>query len=197
MTAERRRMSRSRILSGANEILDNGVYGDLTVDALARALHMSKSTLYKYFPSKEDVIVALIDGACAETEEALEAYDVKAGTAAQALAKLVAIQAEHADRLPRAAVLQQTRLPGGCQDRIEVTHALIAAAYREVMERGASTGEFKYPSPVLAATAFMAAAEECMKTASRNEFNGTRGQAIHALLGLFTPGITKGTLAKV
>ena len=136
MTAERRRMSRARILSGANDILDAGVYGDLTVDALARALHMSKSTLYKYFPSKEDVIVCLIDAACAAAESEQDQLDLSAGSAKAALERLVEVQARHADRIPRAAVLQHTRLPAACQDRIEVTNARLAAAFRDVLIRG-------------------------------------------------------------
>jgi AcrR family transcriptional regulator len=197
MTADRRRMSRSRILSGATEILDEGVYGDLTVDALARALHMSKSTLYKYFPSKEDVIICLVDTACTTTEREIDQLDLNAGTARQALNRLVEVQAQHADRLPRATVLQHTRLPAGCQDRIEVTNARIASAFRDVMARGAQTGEFRFSSPVLAATAFMASAQECMKTAARGEFAGTRGDSVRALLDLFVPGLTQGELAGV
>lgn len=197
MTAERRRMSRARILSGANDILDAGVYGDLTVDALARALHMSKSTLYKYFPSKEDVIVCLIDAACAAAESEQDQLDLSAGSAKAALERLVEVQARHADRIPRAAVLQHTRLPAACQDRIEVTNARLAAAFRDVLIRGTENGEFAFSNAVLAATAFMAASQESMKAAARGEFAGSRSDSVRTLLDLFTPGLMQGELAAV
>ncbi len=189
MTAERRKMSRSRILTGAHDILDAGVYGDLTVDALARALHMSKSTLYKYFASKEDVIVALIDHACNATEVALDEVDLQGADARNVLEQLVTVLAGHAERLPRAAILQHTRLPSPCQDRIEVTRATLNRAFRMVMDRGASTGEFGFGDAGLASTTFMAASHAAMKAAARGEFTGTRGEAVHRVLDLLLPGV--------
>lgn len=195
MTAERRKMSRSRILSGAREILDSGVYGDLTVDALARSLHMSKSTLYKYFASKEDVIVALIDIACSDSESALSQVDIQNGSARNALESLVQVLAEHADRVPRAAVLQHSRLPSNCQDRIEMTRANLGRAFRAVMDRGASNGEFQFTDGALAATTFMAASHAAMTAAARGEFSGTRGDGVRRVHDLLLPGMVGQPLA--
>lgn len=194
MSAERRKMSRSRILTGANDILDSGVYGDLTVDALARSLHMSKSTLYKYFASKEDVIVALIDMACVASEDALAGVSLD-GEPRATLDALVEVLALHADRVPRAAVLQHTRLPNACQDRIEMTRATIGRAFRQVMERGVSDGTFGFGDGALAATTFMAAAQAAMKTAARGEFAGSRGDGVRGVYQLLLPGMINGRLA--
>jgi len=191
MTAERRRMSRARILNGANDILDAGVYGDLTVDALARSLHMSKSTLYKYFASKEDVIVSLIDSACTETERDLESRNLQSNEPMAAVMRFTEVLANHASRVPRAAILQQSRLPAACQDRIEVTRATLGRALREILSRGNEAGVFSYPHPSLAASSFMAAAESAMKAAARGEVPGTRADAVGLLLELFLPGLTQ------
>lgn len=195
MTAERRKMSRSRILTGAHEILDAGVYGDLTVDALARSLHMSKSTLYKYFASKEDVIVALIDLACTGSEDALAEVDIEGGSAREALEALVDVLAGHADRVPRAAVLQHSRLPSTCQNRIEVTRATLGRAFRSVMDRGAASGEFQFDDGALAATTFMAAAHAAMTAAARGEFSGSRGDGVRRVYELLLPGMVGKALA--
>jgi AcrR family transcriptional regulator len=195
MTAERRKMSRSRILTGARDILDGGVYGDLTVDALARSLHMSKSTLYKYFASKEDVIVALIDLACTESEDALAEVAVDSGSALEALDALVDVLAAHADRVPRAAVLQHSRLPSTCQNRIEVTRATLGRAFRAVMDRGAASGEFQFADGALAATTFMAASHAAMKESARGEFSGTRGEGVRRVYELLLPGMVGQALA--
>jgi AcrR family transcriptional regulator len=188
-------MSRSRILTGATEILNGGVYGDLTVDALARALHMSKSTLYKYFASKEDVIVALVDAVCAQTEKELDGVDLGAGSARVTLKRIVDIQAGHADRLPRAVVLQHTRLPEACQDRIEVTRARVGSAYRDVLQRGVAAAELRFGDAILAATSLLASSEAAMMAAARGDVKGTRGDAVRTLLDLFMPGLTAGAAA--
>jgi len=189
MTAERRKMSRSRILAGASEILNAGVYGDLTVDALARALRMSKSTLYKYFASKEDVIVALVDAVCAQTEKEIDALDLQAGPARAALKKIIDIQAGHADRLPRAVVLQHSRLPDACQDRIEVTRSRVGSVYRDALQRGVSQGDIRFSEPVLAASSLLASTEAAMVAAARGDVKGTRSDAVKSLIHLFLPGL--------
>lgn len=190
MSSERRQMSRSRILKGANDILDAGMFSDLTVDALARTLRMSKSTLYKYFARKDDVIVALIDAACAQTDRDLDMLDLHGGTAREVLDKLVEIHARHAQRIPRAAVLQQSRLPNQCQDRIEVTSARLAAATGDVIGRGFEQGLFPYEQPALATSSFMAASKAAMKTAARgDDTHSSRGEAVKAVYHLLLPGM--------
>ena len=127
--ATRRRISREEILEGAAAILDSGVFGDLTVDSLARQLHMSKSTLYKHFASKEDLIVALVDALCRHAERDLEEAHLT-GDAAKALETVARVYGDHAARLPRAVILQLSRLPSPCQDRIELTAATVAPPAR-------------------------------------------------------------------
>jgi AcrR family transcriptional regulator len=190
MTVERRRISRGRILEGAAEILDTGVYGDLTVDALARTLHMSKSTLYKHFASKEDVIVALVDEACMTTEGELAARTaLRTGDCRRSLETLLDICADHADRLPRAAILQRRRLPATCQDRIELTQSRLARVCQDILTRGAASGSFHVHSPGLASTAIMAAALAAMEASARGEVTGGRGESVRSLLDLFLPGL--------
>lgn len=190
MTAERRRISRGRILEGAAEILDTGVYGDLTVDALARTLHMSKSTLYKHFASKEDVIVALVDEACNITESELTSRpNLRQGDARKSLEAMFDTCADHADRLPRSAILQRRRLPPACQDRIELTQTRLARTCQEILNRGIQMGAFQTHSAGLAATAIMAAAVAAMEAAARGEVQGGRGEAVRSLQVLFLPGL--------
>lgn len=193
MTAERRKMSRGRILAGAQEILDRGVFGDLTVDALARSLHMSKSTLYKYFASKEDVIVALVDGVCLLLERDLEQTDLATPSASVALERLVAVIAAHADRIPRATLLQESRLPDAAQNRFEITRARIGGALREIVQRGHAAGELRFAQPALAAFAMLASFEASMSAAARGDLPGTRGGAVRSAYSLVVPGLLGST----
>lgn len=195
MTVERRRMSRTRILQGAVQILDDGVYGDLTVDALARSLHMSKSTLYKYFASKDDVVIAVIEGACQEAEAALADTDLEGPSPEAALHTVMDVVAAHADRIPRAAVLQQARLPGSCQDRLQLTRATLSQAVHRVMARGAQSGAFQFSEVALAATALMASVDAAMQASARGEIPTDRGAAVRTILTLFTPGLRQSQVS--
>lgn len=184
-------MGRNRILDGAADILDKGVYGDLTVDALARALRMSKSTLYKYFTSKDDVVVALIDGICGQTEAALVASQSGALPPLDAVGKIFAVMSSHADRLPRAIVLQVARLPAACQDRLSLTRSVVLQALERVLERGKSEDKVTYGESMLAAQAMLAAVDAAMRASARGEVALERGQAVESLLGLFLPGLSR------
>ena len=60
--AERvREGTRARILETARSMIRNGTYLDVTVAAIADALGMSRPTVYRYFPTVEDLFKALSD----------------------------------------------------------------------------------------------------------------------------------------
>lgn len=184
-------MGRNRILEGAVDILDQGVYGDLTVDALARSLRMSKSTLYKYFTSKDDVVVALIDGICGQTEVALAAVPATSLPPLEAVSQIFGVLSAHADRLPRAIVLQVARLPAACQDRLALTRSAVLQTLERVLERGRTQGDVTYGESMLAAQAMLAAVDAAMRASARGEVALERGQAVEALLVLFRPGLSR------
>jgi AcrR family transcriptional regulator len=188
---DKQRISRARILEGARDLLDAGVYGDLTVDALSRSLHMSKSTLYKHFVSKDEVIHALIEHLCAHTDRELDALDLHGGSAQEALAALMDIHAAHAQRMPRAVVLQHARLPESCQDRVDLTRARITAGLREVLHRGGSRRALPPMEATLTACALLASAEAAAIASARGEVPSTRAEAVHTVIGLLMPEITR------
>ena len=190
MGEERRRMSRDRILDAAAQLLDSGVYSGLTVDALARSMHMSRSTLYKYFESKKDVVVELIDKACAATEQELEAAwgDIEASDSSDALEAVLGIYANHGGRLPRAVILEPERVPAKSRKRMAATRAVIAEACTTVVRRGATDGSFKFAQPELLATAVVASAEAAIAAGAGGTLVEDRAASVRALYPLFLPG---------
>ncbi len=190
MSAERRRMSRDRILVAAAQLLDSGVYGSLTVDALARSMHMSKSTLYKYFESKTDVVVELVENACRETERDLEeAWEgLENSDPSDALEAMLGVYASHGERLPRAVILEPHRAPAKSRKRLAITRAAVASACTKVVRRGASNGSFKFAQPELLATAVVASAEAAIIAGARGELVEDRAESVRALYPLFLPG---------
>jgi AcrR family transcriptional regulator len=65
--------ARARILEAARAHLFAYGYRALTMDALAHDLGMSKKTLYVYFPSKDAIITAIIDGIGKSIRERMDA----------------------------------------------------------------------------------------------------------------------------
>lgn len=189
MSSERRRLGRQRILNGAVNILNGGVYGDLTVDALARSLQMSKSTLYKYFASKEDVIVAVIDEVCNVTEEQLDDLVLDGSQCEASLTAITKILADHVQRMPRAAVLQRRRLPAACQDRLALTRATMGRAYEVLLQSAHDSGAFPFAQPGLAAVSLLASAEASTLASARGELSCSRSEAVMSVLALVLPGL--------
>ena len=188
MAADRtNKMSRERILEGAVAILDSGRYADLTVDALARSLHMSKSTLYKYFSSKEDVIIALVRDACERAESEVE-RTLSGGTAGEQLTELALIVGRHGQRLPRAVSTEPEKLPYSCINRLQQTNEAFARAAQLLVDRGISRGEFKFPDPRVAAVAFVAGAQAVLTDGARLGIK-VYGDALQHLPKLFLPGL--------
>jgi len=191
MAVQRRSPSRHEILHGAAEILNSGVYGDLTVDSLARHLKMSKSTLYKHFASKEALIIALVEKVCGETEEQVRQWIQTANVGPkEALERLAELWAEHAKRIPRAVILQRRRLPAHCQDRVELTSVGLSRLLREIIGRGVQAGDFIPHDPVLTATSFIAASHAAMEGAARGEVKMERDQAVRAVYSLILSALT-------
>ncbi|MBX2803926.1 MAG: TetR/AcrR family transcriptional regulator [Myxococcales bacterium] len=190
MTGDRPRMSRERILEGASTILDSGQYTDLTVDALARSLHMSKSTLYKYFSSKEDVVVALVVDACDQADAEVE-RTLAGGTATEQLTELAHIIGRHGQNLPRAVLTQPERLPVACGQRLATTREMFANAAFLLVQRGSDRKEFTHPDPRVVAVAFVAAAQSVLADAARLGLEDYGGK-LHYLPGLFLPSISAG-----
>ena len=186
MTSEQK-VSRERILEGAETILGSGRYSDLTVDALARSLRMSKSTLYKYFPSKEDVVVALVRDACDRAESDV-ARALAAGTASDQLTALADAMGRHGERLPRAVLVEWEKLPNPCGARLRQARDTFSAGAATVVHRGVAGGEFRTPDPLMAAVAFVAAAEAVLLDGARRGLEGY-GRRVSSLSGLILPGL--------
>ena len=182
---QRRRFRRPVIFDGAVAILESGLYDDLTVDALARSLHMSKTTLYRHFPSKEDLVLELLDELLHELEQGLaqQVHDTREPRAA--LRGLVELCARHAERLPRAALTDVDTMPAGCREKVQASRQRMAEAFREVLSRGKSQGQLQVPDPTLTAEALCASSWAAMMAAARGDLGVERGDAVRQVLPLF------------
>lgn len=61
-TTDRRAQRRGAILAAATQLFAEAGYAGCEMDRLAAELHVAKGTLYLYFPSKEELFYACVDG---------------------------------------------------------------------------------------------------------------------------------------
>jgi len=182
MGGVRGRMNQAVILDAARKILDSGVFGDLTVDALARTLKMSKSTLYKFFMSKEDVIQRLVFEACDLTEMEAD-RTLSGGTVDQQLSELIRVMGRFSGRLPRAVILELDRTPESCQKRVNNTRGLLHDSVRALVQQGTANKTFKHPKPKLVVDSLLASADAVTMQTARSGGND------YETLFAYLPGI--------
>ena len=160
MSRKRQLLNRLRIMDGARDLLDCGPYSDLTVEALARHLHMSKSTLYKYYRDKDDLIVTLVAESCGETEAELADMSslLDHGDPVDALTQLLSIYDGHARRMPTAVMQEQRKLPRHARQRLTDVRKTLESRITEVAERGVAQGRLRSGSVDLVRTVLVAGA---------------------------------------
>ena len=99
---------RTEILDAARQVFDGGEVDAFTMDAVAAALQLAKGTLYRYFPTREGLLLALADDEYqqwfARVDEALIASDLNASHVG-AFAQLLVDQTLSQPRFLRLAAL--------------------------------------------------------------------------------------------
>ncbi|MFF2412645.1 TetR/AcrR family transcriptional regulator [Streptomyces sp. NPDC058092] len=132
------RRSKAAILDAAVRILD--VQPDAGMEAIATAAGVTRQTVYAHFRSREQLLLAVVDRITEEIVAAMDAADLHAGPAADALLRLLDAGKQAAHRYP--VLLQKiSTLPVSPQidhDR----HTSVADRIRLVIQRGQQTGEF-------------------------------------------------------
>jgi AcrR family transcriptional regulator len=73
------------ILATAERLLTQRTFADISVDDLAKGAGLSRPTFYFYFPSKEAVLLALVERVIVEADSALEALTANPPAEARAL----------------------------------------------------------------------------------------------------------------
>jgi len=82
---------RGRILATATALFATRAYSLVSMDEVADAARMGKATLYRYFPSKEDLYVAVFEQVLNEIDARLDAAVAEGGGAAAVLRRIIGI----------------------------------------------------------------------------------------------------------
>lgn len=149
----RRAKKRSQILEAASRIFAARIYHRVTMDEVARSARVGKGTLYRYFPSKEDLYLAIVDEAFGLLIRRLEAERAAAGPPATTLCRMIeAIVDTFAQHLPffRLVHRGEGRLFLRKKQVIRARRVHIARLLAEVLDRGVEASAFRKVDRVLA-----------------------------------------------
>ncbi|MBX7555472.1 TetR/AcrR family transcriptional regulator [Streptomyces sp. NPDC004232] len=138
------RRSRAAILEAAPRVLDADP--DAGLEAVAVAAGVTRQTVYAHFPSREQLLLAVVDRITEEAVAAMDAVDLDTGPAADVLMRLLDAGMRAARRYP--VLLQKiSALPVSPQTERD-QHRSVADRVEQVILRGRDTGEFDDRLPV-------------------------------------------------
>ncbi|MEU7752933.1 TetR/AcrR family transcriptional regulator [Micromonospora sp. NPDC049101] len=142
-SADRNRRADARRNSGA--ILDAAIrlldaQPDASLDAIAGAAGVTRQTVYAHFPSREQLMAAVVRRITDEAVAAMDAADPDHGPATDALTRVLTAGAQIAERYP-VLIQQIAALPVSPQVD-EERHVPVADRITRVIRRGQASGEF-------------------------------------------------------
>lgn len=138
------RRSRAAILEAATRVLN--AEPDASLETIAGAAGVTRPTVYAHFPSREQLLLAVVDRITDEAIAAMDAADPDTGPAADALLRMLDAGAQVTGRYPVLLQLISAHpvSPEADHDR----HTPVADRIRRVIQRGRRTGEFDDRLPV-------------------------------------------------
>ncbi|MBB5918154.1 AcrR family transcriptional regulator [Nocardia transvalensis] len=142
--------SRAAILDAAARILNE--HPDASVETIAADAGVTRQTVYAHFPSRERLLVAVLDRLNELTAAAMDAANPDEGPAVEALLRVIDAATKESTRYP--TLLQRIdALPVTAQED-RARHTPIADRIERVIRRGQDTGEFDttLPTPWLVTT---------------------------------------------
>jgi AcrR family transcriptional regulator len=158
---------------------------DTNMAEIAAAAGVGRMTLYGHFPTRADLLDAVLTRTVAQAHEALDAVDVS-GDPRQAVTRLVAGSWQIVDQFRNVLAAAERELP---PDRIRAAHDPVLGRVRALIERGQQSGDFRPDLPLswlttLALTVMHAAATEV--TAGRMTADEAPSIVARTLLGALT-----------
>lgn len=157
--------TRERLLQAAQELIEEGGYGAATVAAIAGRAGVASGTLYRHFPSKEQLFVELFRSVCSREERAMQAAaeQMNGAGAVARLEEVLATFARRALRNPRLAwaLIAEPVDPLVDAERLAYRERY-AALIAESLRAGVATGELPQQDVTLTAAALVGGCGEAL-----------------------------------
>ncbi|MDI7249304.1 MAG: TetR/AcrR family transcriptional regulator [Bacillota bacterium] len=196
MEAERRLEKETMILDAAERVFAARGYAATTVKGVALEAGVATGTVYLYFPSKEELFLALIDrGTRAVLEGIVEARQGKPDVIAKLAASLEgAVRAFSAHRdLARVALLQAPGALPACEERLAQLHRLFADYVAQDLEEAGAAGLIPPLDARVAAWAWVGSFAEILLAWVRGDVADLEevlpGLVAYNLRGIGAPGL--------
>jgi len=192
MPEPRREQRRDMILDGAWALLESGPYSGFTLESLTRSLHISKSTFYKHFATKEAVVASIADGLCHGLEEDLNRAvaglhrDATPRRLREVSTGVVHAFCNFVDLTPHALWLQRKHLPTQAMARFTLTRVHHEQMWRYVLSSDPQYRPTHAEDMVVGAAAIVAALEAAAESAARRN-TPMRGAAVQRVAVLLLP----------
>jgi AcrR family transcriptional regulator len=153
-----RQSRRDRILQVATEVFFADGYAAATMSTISHRLGGSKATLYAYFPSKDDLLEAIMRRQCGTLFAALEAADALPGLPARLLhlgaAFLRVMVSDAGVRTLQLGIEAARDQPDLARRFEEAAMRPVDAQLTDLLALAAARGEIDAPDPAAAARAF-------------------------------------------
>jgi AcrR family transcriptional regulator len=157
ITTPRRELIREEFLNKAAEVFERKGFSPTRISDVAEALSLSRSALYHYFKSKDEILSALVEEHTEQAAERMEKF-VRSDTGSPATklrALLTMVILSRMSGGARIRVLDQlaVEMPPKIKAHFEGARRRIFAVIRTVIQDGIDSGEFRSVDPRTAALA--------------------------------------------
>ena len=156
--------TRERLLAAARGLIEEGGYGSASVAAIAERAGVGVGTLYRHFPSKEELFVEVFRSVCAGEERAMfAATTADSGSASERLQEVLATFAQRALRNRRLA---WALIAEPVDPRVDAERLAYRARYAELiaatLAAGIAAGELPTQDVALTAAALVGCCAEAL-----------------------------------
>ncbi|MDD3213285.1 MAG: TetR/AcrR family transcriptional regulator [Eubacteriales bacterium] len=183
---------RERILEAAFGLFSKIGYSAVTMDQLAVRLGMSKATLYKYFPSKKELILACVDGFSHKVEAEINAQLADPGLSPrERMNRFMLPVLRVITKINKEALIDLQRNVPEAYDKIEAARRrILLHSIVRVIEEGKTAGLLRNNvSASLAAHTLIGAVSHLSEPAVLEELELPLGQLLSDVLNLLWEGL--------
>jgi AcrR family transcriptional regulator len=184
---------REMILDAALEVFAQGGFQDADVEEIAQLAQVGKGTVYRYYPSKRDLYLAVVERVFNHLQARMEAIQGQFQSPIQVLNAGVAEHVRFFTENPRCwRILVIGRLENrldSCHDTMLAHHALLESLVK-LIEGGIASGDFREVDPEYAGFALMAMAATVVEKHFHQD-RDTRQEDIKSALDIYLRGIRK------
>jgi AcrR family transcriptional regulator len=152
VTADVKETTRERLLTAAAQEFARAGFERASVDAISLAAGYAKGTIYNYFPSKEELFLAVVEEASAQAAVSPAPADAPARERlAAVIAGFCAWAREH-DAFARVLVRECLMGTPGLYPRVILAEAPLTGELETILREGARSGELRddLPAEILA-----------------------------------------------